>query len=189
MVLYRYNPSKYFIQNIREYILNNKESIKDNETTWKDFISRNGVTVEREIRILNNKEYTKDPYRKIYKSFLYYSNKYITENTVKDKNGANVKDKNGANVKDNGGNAKKIKLSKKFSIIMRNDIKTKLSKKYMKPSTAYEDFVRSYVKEITTEYNRLIGVEKKDLEKKIKRKYKDDYYYYYKKNYKYSYAV
>ena len=181
MVLYRYNPSKYFIQNIREYILNNKESIKDNETTWKDFISRNGVTVEREIRILNNKEYTKDPYRKIYKSFLYYSDKYINENTVKDKSDSNVKDKS-------GDKAKKIKLSKQFSSIMRNDIKTKLSKKYAKPSTAYEDFVKRYVQEINVEYNRMNGVEKKDLEKKIKRKYKDDYYYYYKKNYKYSYA-
>tara|TARA_X000000950_G_scaffold32747_1_gene35201 strand:- start:2066 stop:2590 length:525 start_codon:yes stop_codon:yes gene_type:complete len=173
MVLYRYNPSKYFIQNIKEYILNNKKSIIDNETTWKDFISRNGVTVEREIRILNNKEYTKDPYRKIYKSFIYYSNKYINDNTVKKKS---------------SNNPKKIKLSKQFSSLMRNDIKTKLSKKYAKPSTAYDDFVKCYTQEITAEYNKMNGVEKKDLEKKIKRKYKDDYYYYYKKNYKYGYA-
>ena len=64
----------------------------------------------------------------------------------------------------------------------------KLSKKYAKPSTAYDDFIKCYTQEITAEYNKMNGVEKKDLEKKIKRKYKDDYYYYYKKNYKYGYA-
>ena len=164
--MYRYNPSQYFKSDIYEFLGKNKSPLVPNKQLWRTYKSTNKEIIEREIRILNNMGYTKDPYMKMYKTFLYYYNKL---------------NKGDKKVKTNNKSIK-IKISDTFKLYIENHIEVDLKNKILKPAKAYKQFTNKYKQNILDELSTLEKIYKnKDLEEKIKKIYKNHYYYHLKK--------
>ena len=174
-VIYRYKPSDSIKNGIQMFLKANATlSLKDN---WKKYKIEQKDAIEREIRILNNMNYCKNPYNKIYKTMFYYFN------TMKNKK--NPDNKNITTKKKFQRSKKYLKTCMYFNAFISNHIIIDLKGCGLKPSVAYADFKKKYKSQILDETNRLrqeYNIEPLRIEERIKKTYKNQYYYLGKSN-------
>lgn len=138
-----------------------RDSYKD---AWKLFIEANTSIINDEITRLNRNGYIGDVYDKMYKASRYYFRKKLTF---------------GAKETKPISRRKYISMDKDFIEIIDQHIQNNISNENFTPAWGYDDFCTNNDVTIKQEINRITdenSIDLKELEKKIKKTYKNRYF-------------
>lgn len=160
-VIYRFKFTNDFQDKLNSFALIHKfDSRQDYKEAWESWMNENKEIINEEEEKLKRLGYNGDLESKMFRSVKYYFSKKSNDKCQAKKRRVY------------------INITKQILIEIDNHIKIKVLRENIKPSDGYTLFIEEFKDLINVEYERLKtnGLNKEDIEMKLKKTYKNRYF-------------